>query len=140
MIRKLTALIRFLFEKQFVRYIFVGGVATVVDWGTFYILNVLLRTHYQVSLVIAWLLGVLVHYTLNRLFAFRSKAKQVFKQIATHITISILSLGMSSLFMYILVELVSLFPMYARILITAIMIIFNYFMHRLFTFNEKWVQ
>ena len=140
MIQRLETLLRWLMQHQFVRYVFVGGVATVADWGTFWIASDALQAHYQTALVTAWFLGVLVHYTLSRYFAFRSRAKQVTRQVAAHITISIISLGLSALSMYILIETLDFKPMAGRVTTTAAIFVFNYFMHKYFTLNERWIK
>lgn len=131
---------RWLLRHQFMRFLCVGGVATIFDWSTFYLFNQIVGTHYQFALVAAWLIGTLVHYSLNRFFTFRSKARQVGIQLTAHIGVSVVSLGMSALSMYILVDVVLLNPMLGRVLTTGVMFMFNYLFHKYFTFNERWIE
>jgi putative flippase GtrA len=129
-----------LLSHQFTRFLCVGGVATIFDWSTFYLFNQIVGVHYQFALIAAWLIGTLVHYSLNRFFTFHSKAQHVGIQLTAHISVSVVSLGMSAIAMYILVDVVLLHPMFGRVLTTGLMAMLNYLMHKYFTFNERWIE
>jgi len=127
-------------RHEFIRYFIVGGLATVVDWSSFFVFNQLADVHYQLSLIVAWSLGTLVHYMLSRFFAFRSQARQVGLQLAAHVVVSVISLGLSTLAMYLLIEVLKTQPMAGRILTTAAIFIINYLMHKNFTFNRRLIK
>jgi putative flippase GtrA len=123
-------------SSTFIRYGIVGAIATAVDWGSFYISAYLLNLYYQISLVISFVLGTLSNYILNRTITFKSKTKNK-AQIAVHFGISLISLGISSLLMFLFIEKLFIGKMVARISTTALVFFLNYFMHKNITFNKR---
>ncbi len=127
-----------LMTNKFVKYVFVGGVATVVDWGSFFLTNTVFGLFYQVALVVAFTLGSITNYTLNRTLTFQSKSKKIAKQFTTHLTISVVSLVVNMGLMYVIVSIIGLSPMGGRVITTLVMLIANYFLHKNITFNNKY--
>lgn len=50
---------------QFLRYIFVGGIACCVDFGTLFFLTDFCKVFYLVSAAVGFLFGLLVNYGLS---------------------------------------------------------------------------
>ena len=128
---------RRLTDIQFMRYVVVGGIATVVDWGSFYLLAIVLDIYYQASLVLSFTLGVIANYTLNKLYTFRCRSRQIAGQFSVHVVISVVSLLMSMGLMFILVGELSINKMVSRIATTFIMLFVNFLMHKYITFNKR---
>jgi len=122
---------------EFWRYVAAGGLATVVDWGCFYLLVMGAGIHYQGGVVCAFTLGSIANYALNKVFAFRCGSKRIAGQLAVHALISLLSLLLSMCFMYIFVDVMKIYKMVSRMGTSVIMVVINYFAHRNITFNRK---
>lgn len=120
-----------------VRYVLVGGAATAVDWGVFYLCAMVAALHYQLSLVIAQVLAGAVHYLLNKVYTFRCTSRQILRQIAAYVLVALVYLALSMLVMYLLVDLLGAGKMPSRVATTGIMILASYFLHRAVTFNER---
>lgn len=123
--------------KQFAKFALVGGIATGIDWGLFYILALKLNLYYQLSLIISFSSSAIFNYSFNKIFTFKSKSKKIIKQFFTFFVLSIIALLLSMLLMFIFIEVVSLEKMFSRILTTAIILFFNYAVHRSITFNKR---
>ena len=54
---------------QFFRYCFVGGIATIVDWGTLYCVEKI-GVHYMIAAVIAFVFGLICNYGLSKFMVF----------------------------------------------------------------------
>lgn len=59
---------------QFLRYIFVGGIAYAVDFGSLFFLTEVIKIHYLISAAIAFILGLLTNYTLSIFWVFARRA------------------------------------------------------------------
>lgn len=126
-----------LIKSEFIRYILVGGTATLIDWILFYIFALKLIFHYQIALIISFSTATIVHYILSKKFTFKCRSKKIIKQISLFFLISILSLSISIFIMFIFIDLVLIPKMISRILTTGILLIVNYLIHKNITFNKK---
>jgi len=126
-----------LMQIQLFRYFIAGGLATIVDWGSFYLLAISAGINYQVALIISFILGSITNYILNKFFTFQCKSKKIAGQLSMHLTISGVSLLINMGLMYILVSTFSIGKMPSRVAITLIMLVVNFFMHKHLTFNKK---
>lgn len=129
-----------LIQIQLIRYFIVGGFATIVDWGSFYLLAIRLQSNYQGALIIAFILGSITNYLLNKFFTFQCKSKKIAGQLSVHLSVSFVSLLMNMGFMYILVSLLSFGKMPSRIIVTLVLLVVNFFMHKNLTFNKRFFQ
>jgi len=123
--------------RQFIYYVFVGAIATAVDWGTFYGFNSFLKIDYRIAVSGSFTLGASANYILNKIITFRDKTRQIVTQIGIYIAVTVFSLLCSLIIMYILVEIVGIGPMPARVITTGIMLFANFLMHKFITFNQK---
>lgn len=124
-------------KKQFARFVFVGGIATLIDWSTFYILAITLSIYYQFSLLVGLMLGSITHFILNKMFTFKCKSKRIISQFLLFSAIAILSILANSLLMFIFIEKILIGKMISRIITTILIVSFNYIMHKNLTFNKK---
>ena len=115
---------------QFNRYFLVGIVATLVDWGLFYFFAVVMGVHYLGTLFLSFSAGSITNYSLNRSFTFQSNSNKVASQFTVFMVVTIISLGISSMIIYVNVDLLDISKMLSRIITTLIMLGINYFMHK----------
>ncbi|USN45925.1 MAG: GtrA family protein [Candidatus Woesearchaeota archaeon] len=125
-----------LFNNLFARFVLVGGVATLVDWTTFYLLTVHVGLYYQVSLFVGLFLGSVTGYALNKTFTFKSKTKQITKQFLMHSSIVAFAFICSGIIMYVFVDALHLPAFVSRIMTTGIIFLLNFILHKYITFNE----
>ena len=65
--------------RQFVLYLVVGGIATVVEWILFYILNGVGHIHYMGSTAIAFIVSTFANWMCGRILLFQ-KTKNIWKE------------------------------------------------------------
>ena len=121
---------------QFSRYLVSGGVATATDWCVFWLLATRLQLNYQGSLVLAFTAGALVNYTITKLFVFRCTSRQVPRQLTVYFTVTLATLLLSMLCMYVCVQLLAWPKLPSRMLTTGAMLPVNFLLHKLITFNR----
>lgn len=113
---------------QFFRYVFVGGVATVVDWGVLFLLTEGLAVHHLVSAVFSFIAGLITNFALSKLLVFKAnvtRATPVMEFIIYAIT-GVVGLGLTELIMFCCTDWLGWHYMLAKVLATILVLIWNY--------------
>ncbi|MEK7680908.1 MAG: GtrA family protein [Patescibacteria group bacterium] len=80
-----------LFNKQFIRFLFVGGINTLFGYGIFALL-IFLRLHYSLASLFATILGILFNFQTIDRFVFSShQSKSIFRFVGVYGFIYILN-------------------------------------------------
>ena len=135
-IKKITEKI---LTKEVILYIIFGLLTTIINLGSFYVLNSLCKWNENIANLIAILLAVLVAYLTNKDLVFHSEAsgikeklQEFFKfMIGRAFTMIVEFLGGFVLFQTAIPEMIS------KVFITIIVIILNFFISKFFAFNKK---
>jgi putative flippase GtrA len=133
-------LIKKILKFEFIKFFIVGGVSTLIDWGTFFVLSILLGFYYQFSLIFSYTLGAITNYYLNKNFTFHNNSKKIVLQFTTFFSLALFSLFVSMLIMYLFVDILFMHEMLSRMITTALVFILNYAMHKYITFNKKFFK
>ena len=123
-------------HKLFVKYSIVGGIAAVVDFSILFILTDFLNVYYLISATISFIISALTNYFLNRKWTFRSNDKKR-KQLPVFFTITSIGLVLNNSIMFFLVERLFLWYIWAKVIATAVVLIWNFLGNKYLTFNEK---
>ena len=121
--------------RSFFIYSISGAIATLVDWGSFYVMSSLFVWYYMAAVCISFTLGSLANFTLNKYITFKNKYDKLHHQYLLHLAVSIVSLGITVLIMYVLVDKAGFHKLNARILTTLIVLPVNFVLHKNITFG-----
>lgn len=121
--------------KSFFVYSVSGAVATLVDWGSFFVMSSMLSWYYMLAVCVSFTLGSLANFTLNKYVTFKNKYDKLHHQYLLHLAVSIVSLGITIFIMYALVDMAGLHKLNARILTTLIVLPVNFVLHKNITFG-----
>lgn len=128
---------------QFFRYIFVGGFATVVDWGLSAALFYLIFGQHFAVLCngLSFVAGLIVNYFISTFWVFsNSKIKNKFVEFLSFAAIGIfgllITLGVTYAFEWLLADKTSLYQMIAKVASTALSFFWNFFARKFFLFNK----
>jgi len=119
--------------KQGMKFFGVGVISTLFDWAVFALTNKGFGMAYWLSLIIAFSVGAIINFTLNKKYTFQDKSKSplqpfVFFSIAGVMLLA--SLGL-------MVLLVKYFdPMMARVITTFVVFVLNFILHKFITFGK----
>lgn len=124
--------------KQFISYLFVGGVAAIVEWVMFFIFANVLQINYFVSTVIAFIFSTTANWILGRITTFKDnntykdkKAKEAFLVFV----VSAIGLLFNLILMYLFVTVMgfdsSLGKTLSKIAATGIVFIWNFLIRKL---------
>lgn len=123
-------------------YLFVGGTAALVEWGLFYFffyyllagLGLSVDTLTMVATALAFGLSTLYHYFLGNILVFDSGSKyDKSKELSLVFLVSIMGLLFNLVLMYVFVGLLAWQPMFAKVLTSCIVVVWNYLS------RKKWI-
>ena len=123
-------------------YLFVGGTAALVEWGLFFLffyyllvgLGLSVDTLTMVSTALAFGLSTLYHYSLGNILVFDSGSKyDKSKELSLVFLVSIMGLVFNLVLMYIFVGVLAWQPMFAKVLTSCIVVVWNYLS------RKKWI-
>ncbi len=121
---------------QFIKYIFVGGIAFIFDFGTLYLLTEYGGFHYLLSAAIAFVIGLNVNYFLAKYLVFRaSKIESRHKEYAFVILISLSGLALNQLLIWALTELAQLYYLLSKAAAAIIILVYNFAIRKVFIFE-----
>lgn len=111
---------------QFIKYCFVGGIATIFDWGTYSILLLSLNLNYQICTIAGFILGLVVNFILSKKIVFQEKSKVGRYEFIMYAIIGILGLLFTTGLMYIFIEKLLFNPIISRMITTVLVLIWNF--------------
>jgi putative flippase GtrA len=132
---------------QFFRSVFVGGLATLVDLGVFYVLAIKFHLHPNLATTISFIFGLIVNYYLTQLWVFSYTPDSLAKSFSIFTIIGVVGLLLNNFLLYIMINyriLASALGMKdldnikitAKIIATFIVFIWNFGARKYFIFRE----
>jgi putative flippase GtrA len=143
-----------LFNRETISYLFFGVLTTLVNLAVFWVLNKLLGEDLALfNNAVAFVAAVIFAYITNKLFVFESKSwspETLRKEIPSFIGARLFSFGLEELLLWISKDVIRVGRysivilgivigglMVAKILISVIVVVLNYFFSKLFIFKKK---
>ena len=132
--------------EEIVNYLIVGVLTTLVSiavkWGLlFTILDAKSAVQLQSAVIISWFSAVTFAYFANRIFVFKSKRKNILKELISFFGARLLTLGMEMLIMWFFVTFLKLnsdtWVIIWTIVVQVLVTIFNYVFSKLFVFKKE---
>lgn len=120
---------------RFIKFSMVGVINTLVNWIIFFILNAL-GMYYILANIIAYILGTVNSYLWNTLWVFKYKDKASTETTIKFIILNLIGLGLNTGILYVLVDLCNLNKFIGLVTTTAIVMIINYIVNKLWVFNK----
>ena len=121
--------------SKFISYFFVGGMAAIVEWISFAIVNNFLN--YMISTIIAFILATTANYFLGKHMTFKNY-KQSKKDAIKVFIVSGIGLLLNMLFMHIQIEMIHVsIEIIAKVISTGLVFIWNYISRRIFVYKEE---
>ena len=121
-------------NNKILKFLMSGGTAAATEFVVFAIILKFID-NLLISNSVSFLCGLVVSYTLNRLWVFDSKAN-VKKQFSEYFILATINLGLSNLFLYFLTDIISLETWISKIIVMATIACSNYFIFSKFIFKK----
>ncbi len=115
---------------EMMRFIIVGAITFVVDYGLLYIFTEYIGLYYMYSTAIAFIAAVIFNYWLCVIYVFTNVQRQTSKQAILFVGSSVIGLGLNQICMWFFVEIFGIYYMLAKIISIIIVMAWNYIMKR----------
>lgn len=124
--------------KELIVYGIFGVLATIVSFGSLYILGkIFVNTDKNILNIISIILAMTFAYFTNRRYVFKSKEKNILQEAIKFAGSRAFSAVFEMLSFYILFSKMQMNEMIAKGIVTFVVIILNYIMSKIFVFKIK---
>ena len=120
----------------FIKFLGIGAIATLIQYVIFIMLVELSAFSIVLASAFGYAISSIFNYLMNYHYTFTSDAKH--KVAALKFTlVALIGLSLNSLLMYLSVELFNVHYIISQIIVTGIILVVNFFAHKLWTFQTK---
>ena len=123
---------------QFFRYLFVGGIATIVDWGVLFFLTDFVQMYHLVSAVIAFVAGLITNFFLSKMFVFKANEARVnpIMELISYAVIGVIGLGITELIMFLFTDCWNVYYLLSKVIATVVVLIWNYSARKVIVYKK----
>jgi len=123
---------------QFLRYIIVGGVSFVVDYGLLYLLTEYAGIHYILSATLSFIAGLIVNYVISINWIFRhSKLSNKTVEFTIYGIIGVVGLLFNNLLLFLFTDIFQFHYMISKLIAAAIVLFWNFVGRKVILFKKK---
>lgn len=121
--------------KQFILYFIVGGIATIVEWVMFYLLDSIASINYMLATTIAFAVSTFANWAAGRLIMFKGNGYLLAELVKIYVT-SIAGLFMNLLIMWIAIDGIGIPNFISKVIATGIVFFWNFAVRKLMIYKE----
>lgn len=122
-------------SSNFFKFCAIGAFCTFLNLIFLYELTTILKIHYIVATIILMFTVNTLGFYLNRRYTFKSKKKRFWHELWKYHTVMLSSFFTVLALMYLLVDIFHIWYLYANLIITVGMTLFNFLMHKNWSFK-----
>ena len=125
--------------KQFISYLFVGAIATIVEWIGFWVLNSLFKWQYLVATAIAFCISTEANLVLGRKLTFKEECADHIEtgEFISIYLASLVGLALNLLLMYLLVSKIHIPKFLSKMIATGIVFFWNFGIRKFAIYANK---
>lgn len=126
------------FFVQLFRYVFVGGIAFLIDWGSMVGLVTLGMNKY-VAVAIAFILGLITNFVLSKIFVFQeaSEKTNAFGEFLVYAIIGVIGLALTEALMALMLEVIGIYYMIAKVVAAVIVLLWNFIARKVLLYTNR---
>lgn len=124
--------------KQALKYFFVGGGCTILDFAILFILTHFFSLNYLISSIISFMSGTVLNYALCTIWIFRIRVIQKrFHEFLYYMIITGIGLGINTLLIWSFTEFIGLYYLISKLFATFVTYWWNFFARKHFLHTIK---
>lgn len=118
---------------QIMKFVVVGGIATIIDFAVLYVLKEFCGLYELVANTISFIVSLIYNYIASVKWVFEvDKNKDSKKQMVLFIVFSVIGLCLNNLIMWICISMLSIYYLIGKVIATAIVMVFNFITRKMF--------
>lgn len=124
--------------KKIVNFGLVGVIATAIEYILLIVIKEIFKIDVLIASGIAFTISLLFNYILSIKYVFVDKKEMSkAKEMTGFFITALIGLGINQLMMYVLVDLVSIYYLFAKVISTGIVMVWNFVSRHLFLEKGK---
>lgn len=124
--------------QQLTKFVIVGVINTLIDWGIYYLLADILGWNPLLANIPSFSAATIFSYFASVLWVFDTTTRKTKRRLFIEfIILNLIALGLTELLLYLFIDGCGLDNMLAKVLATAIVMIFNFVTRKLFLEERK---
>ncbi len=127
--------IHHILHNNFFRYSIIGAFCACQNVAILYFLKSILNLHYIFATIIQMIFVNSIGFYLNRRYTFKTEINNFWHELWKYHTVMFSGFLTVLVLMYLFVDILNIWYLYAFIIITIIMTAFNFLMHKKWTFK-----
>ncbi len=127
----------YLFRYQFIRFIAVGSVSTVVDFGLLALFTEVFGLFYLTSATLSFVVANIVNFVLSKRWTFKNLNTNSMRQYVVFVSIGAIGLLINNGILYMGVEMFGVHYIVGKIVATAVVMFWNFFLNKYVTFVNR---
>ena len=119
--------------NKIIRFIIVGGIATIIDFVFLYIFKEIFNFNVIIANTLSFIISVTYNYIASVTWVFDvniNKNKKM--QFILFIIFSVIGLIINNLILYVLTSIIGIYYLISKVIATAIVMVFNFVTRKLF--------
>lgn len=122
--------------NKFIKFGLVGVLNTLINWIIFALLN-FVGVYYIVANVIAYAIATANSYIWNSKWVFKYNGEDKKETTAKFIILNLIGLALNTAILYFLVDILSFNKLVGLVITTAIVMVINYIVNKIWVFKER---
>lgn len=133
-------------KSEVFRYLFFGGLTTIVSLGSYYLAALAISggdemtsLQVQAANIISWVFAVSFAYITNKLWVFNSRSSDlrvILREVTSFVSARIFSLAVEAGWLFLSVELMGINDFAAKVIGQFVVVVLNYIFSKLFIFKK----
>jgi putative flippase GtrA len=125
-----------IFSKQFRRFVFFGFICNALGLFSLYVLTDILKLYYVLSLLIALICVNFIGFYFNKYYTFKTSPKTFFQELGRYYLVMSSGFIINLVSMYTLVEIFKLWYIMAAVIISIVLLFYNFVLHKYWSFKK----
>ena len=126
---------RYPIAKEFVKFCLVGFLNLLVDMSVYWIATRIFGLFYILAAVLAFIVAVTFSFFINRSWTFRYQGTDLKLRYARFFVANLIAIAINLILLYLLVDIVGIYDIWAKLIITVVMSFFNFSLNKFWTFR-----
>lgn len=124
-------------KTEIIKYIISGSLGGFVDLSLLYFFTDILHWWYLLATVVAFVVALIVSFIFQKYWTFQNKSHDnIHIQVSFYIILALINLGINTFLMYVFVDLIYIWYMFAQIISSLLIAVNSFFIYKHHIFKK----